>query len=45
MKDLTGFEPVTSRYRRDAVINQLSYEAIDVGSWSFVHVGSKSAKT
>ena len=29
----TGFEPVTSRYRCS---NQLSYEAADVGNWSFV---------
>ena len=35
-KDRTsaGFEHVTSRYRCDA--SQLSYEATDVGSWSFV---------
>ena len=31
----TGFEPVTSRYRWDALTN-LSCEATDVGSWSFV---------
>ena len=31
----TGFEPVTSRYRFRRS-NQLSYEATDVGSWSFV---------
>ena len=32
---LHGFEPVTSRYRRDALTN-LSYEANDVGSRSIV---------
>ena len=30
----TGFEPVTSQYRCDALTN--SYEATDVGRWSFV---------
>ena len=33
----TGFEPVTLRYRCNALlINQLSYEAIDIGRWSFL---------
>ena len=32
----TGFEPVTLRYRCDVRSNQLSYEATDVRSWSFV---------
>ena len=32
----TGFEPVTSRYRCDALKIELNYEATDVGSWSFV---------
>ena len=30
-----GFEPVTSQFRCDA-LTELSYEATDVGSWSFV---------
>ena len=32
----TGFEPVTSQYRCDTNTIELSYEATDVGSWSFL---------
>ena len=32
----TGFEPVTSRYRCDALANWAMHDATDVGSWSFV---------